>query len=112
MPNPVIIPHAWSDTSRSFVSLGQWLNVNSFNVVNIFLGDYLSMNDEITLFDLGLAFQRALNTNKIAQTRYSFAVIVHSMGGLVIREYLRQVCNGILLNRNPGPEIFTLQREP
>jgi len=91
---PVIILHGWSDTSASFVPLGNFLRANGFNVVDIWLGDYLSMNDEITLFDLGTAFGRALDKNAIPQKRYSFDLIVHSTGGLVAREYLRQVCAG------------------
>jgi pimeloyl-ACP methyl ester carboxylesterase len=94
MSNPVIIIHGWSDDSDSFIPLGQWLTANGFQVVDIHLGNYLSMNDDLTMFDLGLAFIRALDANKIPQTRHSFDVIVHSTGGLVIREYLRQVCDG------------------
>ncbi|HTV42578.1 MAG TPA: hypothetical protein VMF08_18580 [Candidatus Sulfotelmatobacter sp.] len=91
---PVVILHGWSDTSASFQSLGQWLKSNGFDVTNIWLGDYLSMNDEITLFDLGAAFQRALADNNIPQTPHSFDLIVHSTGGLVAREYLWQICDG------------------
>lgn len=94
MSNPVIIIHGWSDESSSFVPLGQWLAGNGFQVVDIHLGNYLSMNDDLTVFDLGLAFSRALAANNIPQAPHSFDVIVHSTGGLVIREYLRQVCNG------------------
>ena len=60
----------------------------------IFLGDYLSMNDEVTLKDLGYAFIRALRDKQVPQTPHAFDVIVHSTGGLVIREYLRQACEG------------------
>src|SRR5437867_830997 len=91
---PVIILHGWSDSSDSFRSLAGWLEQNGFNVIDIYLGDYLSMNDEITLTDLGVAFERALAEKNIAQNRFSFDVIVHSTGGLVIREYLRQFCGG------------------
>ena len=94
MSSPVIILHGWSDNSESFIPLGQWLTANGFQVVDIHLGNYLSMNDELTVFDLGLSFIRALDANGISQKPHSFDVIVHSTGGLVIREYLRQVCNG------------------
>lgn len=94
MSDPVIILHGWSDDYESFIPLGQWLTANGFQVVDIYLGNYLSMNDELTLYDLGLAFVRALNAKKIPQKPKSFDVIVHSTGGLVVREYLRQVCNG------------------
>jgi pimeloyl-ACP methyl ester carboxylesterase len=92
--NPIVILHGWSDTSESFTPLADWLKAHDFNVVPIYLGDYLSMNDEVTLQDLGFAFQRALKAKGIAQTPHSFDVIVHSTGGLVVREYLRQVCRG------------------
>jgi len=91
---PLVLLHGWSDTSASFKSLADWLKDNGFNVVDIYLGDYLSMNDEITLFDLGAAFGQALAAQKIPQSRFSFDLIVHSTGGLVAREYLCQVCRG------------------
>ena len=91
---PVVILHGWSDNSDSFVPLASWLKEQGFNVTNIYLGDYLSMNDEITLYDLGSAFQKALKDKQIPLTRYSFDLVVHSTGGLVAREFLRQVCPG------------------
>jgi len=90
---PTIILHGWSDKSASFHELADWLKEeHGVTAVNVFLGDYLSMNDEVTLFDLGYAFDRALTKNGIPQTRHSFNLIVHSTGGLVVREYLRQKC--------------------
>lgn len=92
MPLPVIIVHGWSDTSKSFQSLADYLNDNGFKVVQIWLGDYISLHDEVTLEDIGLAFIRALADQKIPAARHSFDLIVHSTGGLVAREFLRQVC--------------------
>ena len=43
--NPIIILHGWSDTSESFLPLADWLQEHGFEVVSIYLGDYLSMND-------------------------------------------------------------------
>jgi len=95
MPDkPLIILHGWSDTSASFRPLAAWLRSRGYSVVPIHLGDYLSMNDEITLPDLGFAFRRALEANGIPQAPHSFDLVVHSTGGLVAREYLRQVCRG------------------
>lgn len=59
-----------------------------FRVVDIWLSDYLSMNDEITVYDLGQAMGVALRDQGIAQERHSFDAVVHSTGGLVIRQYL------------------------
>ena len=63
---PIIILHGWSDTAKSFVNLAKWLKANGFQVVDIVLGNYLSLNDEITLYDLGVSFRNAL----IARIKY------------------------------------------
>lgn len=90
---PTIILHGWSDNSSSFAGFAKWLQTeHGIPAINIFLGDYLSMNDEVTLFDLGYAFDRALQKAGISQERHSFNAIVHSTGGLVVRKYLRQKC--------------------
>src|SRR5437660_12700215 len=89
---PLIVLHGWSDTSKSFQSLADYLKNQGFNVIDIWLGDYISMHDKIEMKDLGLAFIRALGDEKIATSRHSFDLIVHSTGGLVAREFLRQAC--------------------
>src|SRR5580658_3481360 len=71
-PNPVVILHGWSDNSTSFKPLAAWLRTQGFPVTPIFLGDYLSMNDEITLKDLGYAFIRALKDKQVPQTPHAF----------------------------------------
>ncbi len=91
-PKPLIILHGWSDNSASFRPLAKWLQGQGFQVVDIWLGDYISMHDKLKIEDIGFAFQRALDANGIPQTRYSFDLIIHSTGALVAREYLRQVC--------------------
>ncbi len=91
---PLIIIHGWSDTSDSFKPLAKWLRTKGFDVVEIHLADYISMNDEITLPDLGLAMHNAILDKKIPEARHSFDVLTHSTGALVAREYLRQFCAG------------------
>src|SRR6266487_1906997 len=62
---PLIILHGWSDTSKSFQSLADYLKAQGFKVVEIWLGDYISMHDKIEMKDLGFSFIRALADNKI-----------------------------------------------
>lgn len=88
MKRPLLVLHGWSGKSEDFKPLSEYLKANGFNVVDIWLADYLSMNDEITIQDLGQAMGRALNDKKIRPKRHAFDVIVHSTGGLVIRQYL------------------------
>jgi len=88
---PIIILHGWSGTSESITSISTFLRKSGYtNIVDIWLSDYLSMNDEITINDLGQAMGNALRANKISEQPRSFDVIVHSTGGLVIRSYLKQ----------------------
>jgi pimeloyl-ACP methyl ester carboxylesterase len=94
MPLPVVILHGWSDTSKSFKSLAEFLTLNGYDTVPVFLGDYVSMEDQVTLKDLGAAMIRAVDDAGLPQKPKSFHVVVHSTGGLVVREYLRQVCAG------------------
>lgn len=90
---PVLIIHGWSDTSSSFRPFARFLKGQGADVREVFLGDYLSMQDEITLHDLGFAMRRALeDADGLSLERHSIAVVVHSTGGLVAREFLRQVC--------------------
>jgi pimeloyl-ACP methyl ester carboxylesterase len=89
---PVLIIHGWSDNSKSFESLATFLRGQGAQVIDIRLGDYISMRDRVTLYDIGLAMRRALAGAHVNETRYSFDCVVHSTGGLVIREFLRQVC--------------------
>jgi len=86
---PLLILHGWSGTSEHLRKLSSFLkSTKKFKVVDIWLSDYLSMNDEITIQDLGQAMGRAIKDNRISQRRHSFDVIVHSTGGLVVRQYL------------------------
>lgn len=89
---PVVILHGWSDQSVSFEPIAAFLRDQGAQVVNIWLGDYQSMRDRITLWDLGLAFRRALEREKIPLDRFSFDCVIHSTGALVAREFLRQIC--------------------
>lgn len=85
---PLLIIHGWSGKSEHLKPLSDHLKQAGFKVVDIWLADYLSMNDEITIQDLGQAMGKALKANKIPESPKSFDVIVHSTGGLVIRQYL------------------------
>jgi pimeloyl-ACP methyl ester carboxylesterase len=102
MKLPVLILHGWSDTSGSFRPLARFLREQGEDVREVFLADYLSMQDEITLQDLGFAMLRALRDGEgLSLDRHSFNVVVHSTGGLVVREFLRQFCRDEAGNPDP-----------
>lgn len=85
---PILVLHGWSGVSEHMRPVSDFLKKSGFDVVDIWLADYISMNDEVTIQDLGQAMGAALKSNKIPEVHHSFDVIVHSTGGLVIRQYL------------------------
>jgi len=76
--------------------VAEGLRALGFEVHELFLGDYLTLYDEITLTDLGQAMTQALTdenaTHGLGLERHSFDMVVHSTGALVVREFLRQFC--------------------
>lgn len=89
MPRQVVIIHGWSDTSASFEPLARFLHQNGFEAVPIWLGDYLSMEDDVRVEDVGKRLQEVI-TRYLADGVLTkpFDIIVHSTGGLVARQWV------------------------
>ncbi len=56
------------------------------SVDHIYLGKYVNLNDEVTIDDLSLAFERAVRDKGLT----NFACITHSTGGPLVRAWIRQ----------------------
>jgi len=94
--NPIVIVHGWSDTSDSFKPLAQWLKGQGFKTVNLFLGDYRSMDDDVTIDDAARAMEAAVRAQiKAGKLTLPFDLIVHSTGGLVCRTWLSAYYTGV-----------------
>ena len=86
----LVIIHGWSDTHRSFVRLGDRLVAEGIegDVAHIRLGDYVSLDDDVTFDDLVHALQRAWLQAGLSTQPRTVDVVVHSTGGLVIRHWM------------------------
>lgn len=84
----VIILHGYSDDARSFDSLASFLRQKGFATQPIYLGDYITFDDQITIADLAETFELQLAQMNIPREPGSFDLIVHSTGALVAREWL------------------------
>ncbi len=90
----VVFVHGWSVTSTStYGALPQRLRrqaADRLDIKHIWLGKYVSFQDEVQLRDITRAFeaalQRALGAEIAAGRR--FACITHSTGGPVVRDWL------------------------
>lgn len=89
MANQIAILHGWSDTSESFKPLAQFLKDNGYAAVPLWLGDYISLDDDVKVEDVSKRLE-AVVQDLIAKNRLTvpFDLIVHSTGGLVARRWL------------------------
>lgn len=89
MSGQVVILHGWSDTSKSFRKLRDFLVSNGHDVRQIWFGDYISMEDDVRIEDAARRMH-AIVTSLIQDGTLTppFDLLVHSTGGLVAREWI------------------------
>lgn len=89
MPRQVVILHGWSDTSKSFVPLTRFLDQHGFKPYPLWLGDYISLDDDVRVEDVAKRMQTVLQEKMAGDgLKAPFDMIVHSTGGLVARQWL------------------------
>lgn len=91
-PNRTLLIHGYSATGAEFQGWKTALSTAGIDVATIEIGNYISLNNEITIKDLGEAFDRALRLTKWSagsqDDSWTFDAIVHSTGMLVVRQWL------------------------
>jgi pimeloyl-ACP methyl ester carboxylesterase len=89
MPAQVAIIHGWSDTSKSFLGLRDFLAANGYEARQVWLGDYISMEDDVRVEDAARRMHSVVQ-DLIGKgvLQVPFDLIVHSTGGLVAREWI------------------------
>lgn len=85
---PTVLLHGYSDRGESFETWGERLEEIGRDPRSLHLGSYISLSNEITIRDLAEGLDRALRIEADLGPDQPFDAIVHSTGGLVIREWL------------------------
>lgn len=94
MNRQVAILHGWSDNSESFRPLSDYLKDSGYRVVPIFLGDYVSLRDDVNIDDVAKRMEEVVREKMARPARArdrlakNFDMIVHSTGGLVARRWI------------------------
>ena len=95
MARNVLIVHGWSDTSKSFHALTQFLKQHGFTPKVLWLGDYISRDDDVRVEDVARRMGEVIEEMQSSgQLAASFDMIVHSTGGLVSRAWLTTYFRG------------------
>jgi hypothetical protein len=88
----VLLIHGYSADWKGFIPWHDALKAAGIDTTPIAIGNYVTLNNEITIKDLGEAFGRALlftpwssGTN---DDTFTFDAVVHSTGMLVLRQWL------------------------
>lgn len=86
---PLIIIHGWSDSADSFIPLAEAIEKRTQrSVEQLWLGNYVSLDDDVQMKDLVYGLSRAWKDRKLPTAAKAVDVIIHSTGGLVIRDWM------------------------
>ena len=88
MSRPLLLLHGYSATGLDFTPLRQALMAKNVDPVDINIGNYVSLNNEITIKDIAEGLDRAFRMRPRLQDAPEFDAIVHSTGMLVVRSWL------------------------
>lgn len=87
MPRPLLLIHGYSATGLDFTKLYWALVDRKIDVELLNVGNYISLNNEITIDDISEGLERAISLTKL-NTAEEFDAVVHSTGILVVRAWL------------------------
>lgn len=85
----IMLLHGWSDKSDSFKPLRAFLNANGFRTIDHWLGDYISLDNDVRIEDVAKRMRAVVTERQQSgELEQSFDLIVHSTGALVAREWI------------------------
>ena len=86
MAIPLVLLHGYHADAGTYNAWDAILRNVGFDVKDIFIGNYVTLNNEITVDDIAEGFDRALRARGMVDQ--PFDVVVHSTGMLVLRSWL------------------------
>src|SRR5277367_5437339 len=88
MGRPCVLIHGYSAEGTAFDPLRDALRNKGVNATDINIGNYVSLNNEITIKDIAEGLARAYRMHPELNDAEEFDAIVHSTGMLVVRAWL------------------------
>jgi len=91
---PIVLVHGYSDTAHGFDEWRKIISGWGRPTKSIYVGNYVSLTNEVTIKDIAEGFDRALTRETGLPADGEFDAIVHSTGMLVIRSWLNSYAEG------------------
>jgi pimeloyl-ACP methyl ester carboxylesterase len=88
MSRPLLLIHGYSADGLDFAPLSTALQGKGIQAVDLNIGNYVSLNNEITIKDIAEGLDRAFRLHSSLNSAPEFDAIVHSTGMLVARSWL------------------------
>jgi triacylglycerol esterase/lipase EstA (alpha/beta hydrolase family) len=88
MSRPLVLIHGYSATGLDFEPLSKIFQGDGVPAIDVNIGNYVSLNNEITIKDIAEGLDRAFRNKAGLNEGQEFDAIVHSTGMLVIRSWL------------------------
>ncbi|MEE8146585.1 MAG: hypothetical protein V3T24_03180, partial [Longimicrobiales bacterium] len=111
MPDKVFLVHGWSvDSTETYQALHIRLAVNGYQLHEVFLGRYVSLDDHVEVADLARAMDRALSDvlGKGSWKGERFHIVTHSTGALPVRHWIAELYGGKKLEGRPLKNVVFL----
>ena len=88
MARPLLLIHGYSGSGKDFDTLSARLKDLGVEPLSLNVGNYISLNNEITIKDIAEGMERAIQLTPELSGAEEFDAIVHSTGMLVVRSWL------------------------
>ena len=109
MSERVFLIHGWSvSDTTTYQALHKKLAENGFDLHEIYLGRYVSLEDEVEIRDIARALQRALEEQLGKDWTTPFHIITHSTGALVSKQWIVSHYTGKFAAKKPLRNIVFL----
>jgi hypothetical protein len=86
VPIPLVLVHGYASSGNAYVKWRDAFIAAGRKVTDIFVGNYITLTNEVTIDDIANGFNHALHEKGLDRT--PFDAIVHSTGMLVVRSWL------------------------
>ncbi len=109
MKQKVFLIHGWSvQETTTYQAFHTKLAENGFDLQEVYLGRYVSLEDDIEIRDIAKALHRALHRKLNGDWGRPFHIVTHSTGALIAKQWIVHHYKGRFAEKKPLKNIVFL----